>query len=81
MAYFNNLEVLSPECGKFNVYTLSSIKDIKDLLNNFNKLSNWTKLMILRILKEENDFDINKIDDLLKDCDSFIKDNYVKYIK
>ena len=80
LAYFDTLEVLSPDCGKFNVYSLSGFKDIKDLINNFNQLTNWTKLMILRILKEDNDFDINKINDLIKDCDSFIKDNYVKYI-
>ena len=61
---FETMELLSLEQGKFNVYVLGEFNDVKELLDKYNKTSEWTKLMILRILKDNSDFDKKVLNEL-----------------
>ena len=61
---FETMELISLEQGKINVYVLGDYLDSKILLDKFNKMSEWTKLMILRILKDNSNFDNNLLKEL-----------------
>lgn len=45
------LEVLSSEQGRMSAYLIKSFKETTDLINAFSGSTSWTKIMILRILK------------------------------
>lgn len=78
---FETLEILSTECGKFNTYIFNNFKETKELLNLFDSTSEkWTKLMILRILKDRLEHESINIDELINNCDSSIKEDYLKII-
>ncbi len=48
---FDELEMLSSEQGRVRVYLFKNYKEISEIIDSFEKSSNWTKTMILRILK------------------------------
>lgn len=75
---FDLLEIITPECGKFNAFLMGDYKDAKELSSIFSQSSNWTKLMILRILKSDGDFDGRILDGWEKENDPIIKDKLVK---
>ncbi len=64
---FEILEILSAECGKLNVYSIGDYKESNKLLNLYKESSDWTKTLIMRILKDRNDFDTSKLNELLED--------------
>ncbi len=70
---FETFEIISPECGKFNVYALGDYKDAQELSQLFESVNDWTKLMILRILKNDDDFNGGKLDDWAKDASPVVK--------
>ena len=61
---FETMELLSLEQGKFNVYVLGEFNDPKELFDKYHKMSEWTKLMILRILKDSGEFDTRVLNEL-----------------
>lgn len=78
---FETLEILSTECGKFNTYIFNNFKETKELLNIFDSSTEkWTKLMILRILKERKEYENINLEELINKCDSSIKEDYLKII-
>ena len=78
---FETLEILSTECGKFNTYIFNNFKETKELLNIFDSTTEkWTKLMILRILKERKEYENINLEELINKCDSSIKEDYLKII-
>lgn len=70
---FETFEIISPECGKFNVYALGDYKDAQELSQLFESVNDWTKLMILRILKNDDDFNGGKLDDWARDASPVVK--------
>ena len=48
---FEELEILSPEHGRTTVYLFKNYKEISEIIRSFESATNWTKIMILRILK------------------------------
>ena len=78
---FETLEILSTECGKFNTYIFNNFKETKELLNIFDSSTEkWTKLMILRILKERKEYENINLEELINNCDSSMKEDYLKII-
>ncbi len=63
---FEILDILSSESGKLIAYILNATKSSNELINKFESSSEWTKLMILLILKNNKKMDSNKIEELLK---------------
>lgn len=78
---FETFEIISPECGKFNVYALGDYKDAQELSNSFESSNDWTKLMILRILKNDDDFNGSKLDDWAKDASPVVKEELLQLIE
>ena len=70
VARFDAVELISLESGKYNVYLLGDFYESKELLDNFSSLSEWTKLMILRILKYNGDVKEDKLNELFTNIDS-----------
>ncbi len=63
---FEALEILSLEQGKYNVYVMVEFKEPKELFEKYDNSSDWTKQMILRILKGNCSVDENLIDELVE---------------
>ena len=63
---FEALEILSLEQGKYNVYVMLEFKEFKELFEKYDNSSDWTKQMILRILKGNGTVDKNLIDELVE---------------
>ncbi|MBR4328434.1 MAG: hypothetical protein IKP71_01115, partial [Candidatus Riflebacteria bacterium] len=63
---FEALEILSLEQGKYNVYVMLEFKESKELFEKYDNSSDWTKQMILRILKGNGTVDKNLIDELVE---------------
>lgn len=64
---FETLEIQSLEFGKLNVYVLGEYKTKDELLNMLNSSSEWTKLMIMRIIKDNKEFDNYENNGLIKE--------------
>ena len=63
---FETMELLSLEQGKYNVYVLGEFNEPKELFEKYDNCSDWTKQMILRILKDNSSVDKKLIDDLVE---------------
>lgn len=78
---FEKLEVVSPGLLNFNLYALNDKKTISEIVAQFKSSSDWTKLLILRILINEKTFDTSILSDWLKDENSPVKDSLIKFIE
>lgn len=73
------LEILSPECGKLLVYVFEDFYDSEELEKKYNNSLDWTKLMILRILKSDNEYICREYDSWSKTTNSVIKEKLLAY--
>ena len=78
---FEKLEVVSPGLLNVNLYALNNKKTISEIVAQFKSSSDWTKLLILRILINEKTFDTSILSDWLKDENSPVKDSLIKLIE
>ncbi len=78
---FEKLEVVSPGLLNVNLYALNDKKTISEIVTQFKSSSDWTKLLILRILINEKTFDTSILSDWLKDENSPVKDSLIKLIE
>lgn len=78
---FEKLEVVSPGLLNINLYALNNKKTISEIVAQFKSSSDWTKLLILRILINEKTFDTSILSDWLKDENSPVKDSLIKLIE
>lgn len=78
---FETFEIILPECGKFNVYALGDYREAQELSNTFDSSNEWTKLMILRILKSDDDFNGSKLEDWVKDASPVVKNKLLQLIE
>ena len=62
---FETMELLSLEQGKYNVFVMGEFNEPKELFEKYGNSSEWTKQMILRILKENSSIDKKLIEDLV----------------
>ena len=63
---FETMELLSLEQGKYKVYVMGEFNEPKELFEKYSNSSEWTKQMILRILKSNSSVDKNSIDELVE---------------
>ena len=63
---FETMELLSIEQGKYKVYVMGEFNEPKELFEKYAKSSEWTKQMILRILKNNSNVDKNSIEELVE---------------
>ena len=63
---FEALELLSLEQGKYKVYVMGEFNEPKELFEKYERSSEWTKQMILRILKSNGSVDKDLIEELVK---------------
>ena len=62
---FETMELLSLEQGKYKVFVMGEFNEPKELFEKYGNSSEWTKQMILRILKGNSSVDKNLIEDLV----------------
>ena len=63
---FETMELLSLEQGKYKVFVMGDFYEPKELFEKYANSSEWTKQMILRILRSNESVDKKLIDDLVE---------------
>ena len=79
VASFDYFEVLSPVCGKLKVYAFNRFIESEELEKKYINSIDWTKLMILRILKDDENFVCKEYDKWAETQNSDIKDRLSAY--
>ncbi len=68
------LDILSVVSGKYTVHVLNGPKEAKELLNLYESSSDWNKIMLLLMLKDNENVDSQKLEELIKNSNLTIKD-------